>query len=197
MLSVILRRSHMYLALFLMPWMLLYALSTMTMNHGEWIHSLYGDPVVKFEVESEHVFDGHFPDGAKPKDKALQILSGLRLEGNHNVRSEPNGRLVILRQDLVTPRRISYTPETGRLLVERETFRSADFLERFHRRRGFQSDYLPDDTWAVIVDLVIVTMVFWALSGLWMWWEMPTTRKWGALACCGGIFIFLGFLVSI
>lgn len=197
MLSVILRRSHMYLALFLMPWMLLYALSTMAMNHGEWIHSFYGDPAVKYEVESEQNFTGDFPSGANPKQKALQILSGLRLEGAHNVRTEPSGRLVIMRQDLVTPRRISFTPETGRLLIERETFRSPNFLERFHRRRGFQTGYVQDNAWAVIVDLVIVTMIFWVLSGLWMWWEMPTTWRWGAVATGGGILVFLGFLFMI
>jgi hypothetical protein len=35
MISKILRRTHMYLALFLTPWMLIYALSTMAMNHRE------------------------------------------------------------------------------------------------------------------------------------------------------------------
>lgn len=187
----------MYLGLFLMPWVFLYALSTMTMNHGEWIHSLYGEPRVKFAVESEQAFDGHFPEGATPKQKAMQILSGLRLEGAHNVRVTPGGQLVIQRQDLVTPRRISYSPETGRLVIERETFRPANFLERFHRRRGFQSPYLADDAWAVIVDVVIVAILFWALSGLWMWWEMPTTRNWGWLAFVGGLLIFLGFLFVI
>lgn len=197
MLSLILRRSHMYVALFLMPWVFLYALSTMTMNHGEWIHSLYGEPRVHFQVEAEHVFDGRFPEGATPKQKALQILSGLGLEGNHTVRVEPGGRLVMQRQDMVTPRRISYSPESGRLVIERETFRAANFLERFHRRRGFQTPYLADDVWAVIVDAVIVAILFWSFSGLWMWWEMPTTRNWGWLAIAGGLLIFLGFLFTI
>jgi hypothetical protein len=36
MISKLLRRSHMYLALFLTPWMLVYALSTMGMNHRQY-----------------------------------------------------------------------------------------------------------------------------------------------------------------
>ena len=36
MFSKFLRRSHMYLALFLTPWMLVYALSTMGMNHRQY-----------------------------------------------------------------------------------------------------------------------------------------------------------------
>jgi hypothetical protein len=54
-----------------------------------------------------------------------------------------------------------------------------------------------DDSFAVTVDLVIVAMVFWALSGLWMWWEMRVTRLWGALFGLLGAVLFLFFLALI
>ena len=47
------------------------------------------------------------------------------------------------------------------------------------------------------IDLVIVAMVFWVLSGLWMWWEMKMTRLFGALAAVGGLALFLFFLFRI
>jgi hypothetical protein len=197
MLSVLLRRTHMYLALFLMPWMLGYALSTMAMNHREFFREHYGGQIVKFEKETEAPFAGQFQEGATPKQKALQILSGLGLDGNHSVRVEAGGKLIVNRQDLVTPRRITFAPETGMLTIEREVFRWPAFLERFHRRRGFQTDYVPDDLWAATVDGVIVAILFWAASGLWMWWELRTTRRWGAIAACGGLALFVLFLVTI
>ena len=43
---------------------------------------------------------------------------------------------------------------------------------------------------AVSVDAVIVAMVFWALSGLWMWWEMRATRLWGAACAVTGVGYF-------
>jgi hypothetical protein len=187
----------MYLALFLMPWMLFYALSTMAMNHRDFFRKLYGGPIVTFEKESELPFSGQFPEGATAKQKALQILSGLDLDGAHNVRAEAGGRLIITRQDLATPRRITYTPDTRKLAIEREVFRSPAALERFHRRRGFQSDYLQDDAWAVMVDTVIVAILFWVASGLWMWWELRTTRRWGVLATAGGLALFALFLFAI
>ena len=187
----------MYLALFLMPWMLIYALSTMAMNHREYFRELYGGSIVKFEKESETPFSGQFPEGATPRQKAAQILSGLGLDGAHGVRAEAGGRLIINRQDIVTPRRITYTPADGKLVIEREVFRSPAFLERFHRRRGFQSDYFRDDAWAVTVDAVIVAMIFWVASGLWMWWELRTTRRWGAIATAGGLALFALFLLTI
>ena len=43
---------------------------------------------------------------------------------------------------------------------------------------------------ALSVDLVVVAMVFWGLSGLWMWWEMRVTRIWGTACALGGLVVF-------
>ncbi len=40
--SLFLRRSHMYVALFLTPWMTMYALSTFVFNHFETFARVYG-----------------------------------------------------------------------------------------------------------------------------------------------------------
>jgi hypothetical protein len=50
---------------------------------------------------------------------------------------------------------------------------------------------------AVSVDAVIVAMVFWALSGLWMWWEMHATRWWGLACAVTGAGIFALFALTI
>jgi hypothetical protein len=70
-------------------------------------------------------------------------------------------------------------------------------LERFHRRRGYDTGYALDTAWAVSVDVVIVALVFWALSGLWLWWEMKATRVLGALGLLGGLAVFAGYLSTI
>jgi hypothetical protein len=191
--SRIIRRTHMYLALFLSPWMLMYALSTMAMNHRQ---RFVAQPV--FEKVGDQAYQGSFPAGAAPGQIARQVLRDLGLEGAFAVQGPgPDGRLIINRQDLVAPRRITYWPSEGRLLVEKLSFRSPAFLERFHRRRGFQHPFLLDDAWAVTVDLVIAAMVFWGLSGLWMWWEMRVTRLWGAMFAVLGAGLFAFFLVTI
>jgi len=40
-------------------------------------------------------------------------------------------------------------------------------------------------------------MVFWAASGLWLWWELKSTRRWGALSIVGGFGLFALFLCTI
>jgi hypothetical protein len=193
MFSRVLRRTHMYLALFFFPWMLMYALSTLAMNHRAW----FAGPPATFERERELVYDGVFPENAAPRIMAQQILASMDLDGAHTVTRRNDGTLVVNRNDLVVPRRITYTPADRRVVVERMPVRANAFLERFHRRRGYATGYTLDTAWAVSVDLVIAAMLFWVLSGLWMWWEMRVTRRWGFLAVIGGAGLFAFYLVAI
>ena len=196
MLSKVLRRSHMYLALFLTPWILMYTLSTIAMNHREHLHSGPNPP--RFIVERDFTYDGTFPEGATPRQIAGQLLISLGMDGTHSLpRANDLQRITFLRQDPVAPRRITFTPADRKLTIERMEFEPAAFLERMHRRRGFQQPYLIEDTWAFTVDLVIVAIVFWALSGLWMWWEMKVTRKLGTLCLLCGIGLFAFFVAAI
>jgi hypothetical protein len=197
MFSRLVRRTHMYLALFLSPWMLMYAVSTLVMNHRAMFVERYGSGPVPFHKERELTYDGSFPADADPTIVARQILSSLNLDGAHNAARRKDGAIVINRNDLLSPRRITFTPETHALVVERIESRPNAFLERFHRRRGYATGYRLDTLWAVSVDLAIAAMIFWALSGLWMWWEMKVTRVLGALAFLSGVGLFALYLMAL
>lgn len=195
MFSLVLRRTHMYLALFLFPWMLMYALSTLVMNHRALFAPASGAPA--FVKEREIVYDGVVPENAAPRTVSEQLLASVGLEGAHNVTRRKDGTFVINRNDLITPRRITYTPADRRLVIETMPFRTNALLERFHRRRGYATGYGLDTTWAVSVDLAIAAMIFWALSGLWMWWEMKVTRALGLMAFLGGVGLFAAYLLTL
>lgn len=189
--SRLIRRTHLYLALFLAPWMMGYALSTIVMGHR------WTDPQV-FVREREVTYDAAFPAGTSPRDQARQILSDLNLTGAFGVQG-PNaqGQLTINRQQLVTPRRLVYSPADHRVTIDRATFQSTTFLNRFHHRRGYDQPFAADRAMAASIDLVVAAMVFWVLSGIWMWWEMRATRVWGALATVGGMALFAFYLWTL
>ena len=191
MLSKLLRRTHMYLALFLTPWMLGYALSTILMNHN------VGGPQT-FVTEREQRYSIVVDPATPPRQVAEYILTDLGLQGAFSVQGpRPDGTLIINRQDLLSPRRITFTPATRHAVVERVLPKSSQLLNRFHHRRGYQQPYAADRAMAISIDLVIVAMVFWALSGLWMWWEMRATRYWGFAATAFGIGIFALLALTI
>jgi hypothetical protein len=175
----------------------MYAASTAVMNHRAMFASSEPGGAPVFEKERELTYDGVFPEDAPLDTIARQLLSSLDLDGAHGVTRRKDGAIVVTRNDLLTPRRLTYTPATQALVVEKLPFRTNVWLERFHRRRGYTAGYAFDTTWAVTVDLAIAGMIFWVASGLWMWWEMKVTRRYGALAIAAGAALFVMFALTI
>lgn len=197
MFSKVLRRTHMYLALFLTPWILMYALSTLVMNHREAFKKAYGEAPPPYATLRETRFDGVLPETENHRAQAAVLLESLGLDGAFLAQQRPGGPLVIQRLAAVSPLRITYTPSDHRVLIEQQQFRPNAFLERMHRRRGLAQPFLTDTLWSLSVDLTIAAMLFWALSGLWLWWEMRATRNWGVLAAASGAALFAFYLAVL
>jgi hypothetical protein len=196
--SRLVRRVHMFTGLFLAPWMLMYALSTLVMTHREYVLSFYPSKSPALVTERELDYTRSFPAAATREQIGKQILDDLGLDGTHNLSGGSDGKpLVINRQHALASRRITFDAPTRKLLIQREEFRASTFLERMHRRRGYNQPYIREDTWGLSVDLAVVVMAFWSLSGVWLWWELKSTRYWGALALAAGLGLFALFLALL
>ena len=193
MISLILRRIHLFLTLFLTPWLLIYAVSTIVLNHGSHLPAYKQE----FNTVSETTYPGSFEQGTEPSVMALELLRHLDMEGAHraNLRKS-DGKLVILRIDPVATGRIIYGPQDGSLVVERRKFSIRAMLSGLHFRASYRHSYLADDAWAVCVDLVVVALIFWVVSGLWIWWEHKGTRRLGMILTAGGLAVFIFFVFA-
>jgi hypothetical protein len=196
--SLIIRRIHLYLALFLTPWMLMYAISTVVMNHRGFFKDYYGEHAVQWEIESDTTYDVMLGPNISREVVANQILSHLGIEGAHNTQGRLDRRITITRDNPWATRRVTFSPASGNLKVERRMDRVPVILESLHRRRGgYQHPIVSEHLWSVVIDLVIVAMMFWAGSGVWMWWEMSITRRLGAITLVAGLLLYAFFLVAI
>lgn len=184
------RRIHMYAGLALTPWVLMYALSTMVMNHREHL----GTKPPEFTKVEERRYEAVFPEGAKPRQQGEQVLRDLGMEGAFTAGLR-NGALVVNRLDLLQPKRI--TLKDGSLLIEAAETKPAQTLERMHRRRGYSQPFWTDRVWGGLVDGFIVVMLAWAFTGVWLWWELRVTRRLGAAFLVAGLAVFTFFLVTI
>src|SRR5512133_3164619 len=148
---ILVRRVHMYLGLFLGPWMLMYALSTLVMTHREYVQSFYPSKTPTLMTERELDYSRSFPTNTPREQIAQLILQDLGLDGTHSVSGGRNGKpLIIHRQHALTPQRITFDTTMTTLLLQREEFRGSSFLERMHRRRGYNS-YTLENTWGLTV----------------------------------------------
>ena len=208
--TLILRRIHMYLALFLTPWMLMYGVSILCMNHMALLRSFYSTEPGPMYVEKEMIYDKPLPTAVNPKDPpsspprvdaeaaGRQILQDLGMDGLHWADAKRDGSQVTIgRNSVLAPRQITYTPSDKKLVVKRQYFHFPDSIRWLHKRRSYESAYLADISWAVSLDMVIASMLAWGITGLWMWYKMKPTRRWGTLCLAVGCLLFAFFVVAI
>ncbi len=196
--SKLIRRIHLYLALFLTPWMLIYALSGLVLNHGAAVRAFYGGSFGQFEKVEERPYSAVFSTDADARVIGAQILDHLGLTGTFHVQGQPSSpRLVIVRNAPFAVHRITYVRAENRLLLEKQVFSAPVFLNRAHFRHGYEQPFLPAKVWAFVVDLAVAGMLFWAVSGLWMWWEIRPARLTGALVALAGCGLFAVLLFTI
>jgi hypothetical protein len=70
-----------------------------------------------------------------------------------------------------------------------------ELLESLHKQHHFPASFGPTFFWALFADLTALTLVFWAISGLFMWWQMKKFRLLGALFL--GSAVILASLVMV
>src|SRR2546425_8223778 len=103
----------MYLALFLAPWILMYALSTLAMANREFVQNFYPTKTPALTVERELDYSRTFTAGATPDQMGQQILEDLGLDGSHYVSGGKDGKpLVIEQPPLLVPLAKRAAPET-------------------------------------------------------------------------------------
>jgi hypothetical protein len=185
----------MYLALFLTPWMTMYALITVVFNHFRFFEPLNGGKMDYFRKEKQLSYDRPFAPGATKRKMAEQILGDLHLNGAFQLESGDREPIVALRLDPVSPRRITFSPGDRKLLVQKESFRTSNFITRLHSSLGYGSKHSARNVWAFSVDLSILATFLWIATGFWMWWELKVTRFWGGMATVSGLALFTIFLV--
>src|SRR5262245_25020121 len=107
--SRLLRRIHMFTGLFLAPWMIMYALSTLVMTHLEFVSTFYASKSPALVTERELDYTRSFPTNMTRDEIAQQILNDVGMDGAHSVSGGRSGRpLVIQRQHALPQRRVTF-----------------------------------------------------------------------------------------
>ncbi len=90
---------------------------------------------------------------------------------------------------------------SGRATNETGGFELGPVVGRMHKLHGYPENSGARWLWSAFADATGVTMVFWGLSGLVMWWQMKPTRVLGicglSLAAVAALFVFGGTYNSI
>jgi hypothetical protein len=186
--NLIFRRTHLYLGLALLPWMLVYAASTFTFNHREHFRGYRAaDPQWTPLWEKDYALAAPpaANDPAALRATAQRVLDDHRLSGAFAVR-RTGARLNINVQNFFHPLRLSYDFTTRKLRAEQKSFAWIEVLARLHERTGYGTGGPLNNLWALAVDVYCVTTLLWIATGIYLWWKLSATRRWGFVALGGG-----------
>lgn len=190
------RRTHLYLALFLLPWFFLYGVSSIAFSHSQYFDALdkaKGKPLWTTRLERTG-YDIPVPEGPELRDLADRVVKDTGLAGGAYgaYRQSPN-QINVYVYTFWKSTQVKYFLDEKKLVVEDRRFRWDHFLTGMHAKGGFEQGGLHN-VWAAVVDLVCLAMLLWIATGLIMWWNLPPTRGWGWIALLAGIVSFAGFL---
>jgi len=194
------RRTHLYLGLFLTPWVLMYALSSVAFSHGDYFEQKDKERGAPLWTKT---FEGPYDLGAIPESGPLRPL-GARIvrdfhmeDSSYGVYRQSPAQLNIYVHTFWKSTQFKYFIDERRLVAEDRRFRWDHFLTGMHARGGFVDPRLFPLAWAVVIDLVCLSFLIWVVSGLYMWWTLPGLRKWGWVAVLSGLASFAWFLARL
>ena len=194
----LMRASHLYTGMFLVPWMMVYAVSAFCLNHGEWFtERLQLAPKWEVVRELDFAADRAFPQ--VPEEQAAAILDHLHLEGPHRIMGVPNAsQLTLLRFCSTGHYRITWHRQRSRLVVEQlGPFSFYSFVNSLHFQHGYGQPYFAYLAWATIVDAASISTVIWVISGVYLWARRPRKRLLGGLCMVAGGLLFVALTILL
>lgn len=195
-LNLLLRRTHLYLGMLLLPWTLMYAISTALFNHGAAGHGQQAAGATWTLLwEKDHAID--LPAGNDGlRETARRVLDEHGLQGPFGVQRQGQ-RLTINRPGFMAPLRLTYDAERKKLRAEKRSSSWTEVLHRLHTRVGYGQEGFLTKLWAVLVDAFSLATLAWVGTGLFLWWKLPVTRTWGWVALGGGVATLLILLGTL
>ena len=192
--NLLFRRTHLYLGLLLIPWLMVYALSTVLFNHGHYFQQFRpADPQWLPLWEKDCAIEVP-PGNDGLRATVRRIMDEQGLSGAFGVQRQGQ-RLNINVQNFWQPKRLTYDLERKKLRAEAKKFAWVDLFIRLHQRTGYGQAGFLHNLWGFMVDVYCVTSLVWIGTGLYLWWKLAGTRQWGFVAMGGGI-VSIGVLLA-
>jgi hypothetical protein len=193
------RRTHLYLGMIMLPWMVMYAVSTIYYNHGISGHHGARQAGAEWVQLWEKDYSTEIPStDPELRTVARRILDENGFTGAFGVLRQGQ-RLTINVPRFLKPSRVIYDATQKKLRAEtRSETSTTEVMARLHTRTGYgRGGGFLNILWAVTVDVFCVTTFLWIGTGLYLWWKLPMTRRWGFVAMGSGVATIAVLLMTL
>jgi hypothetical protein len=191
------------MGLALLPWFFMYGISSIPFAHNQFFEQrdrAKGLPL--WTLRSERQVDLPVPEDPRELRRlgaALLERAGIAdaTRTNYGVYRQSPIQINVYSYSFWKSTQLKYFVDRKTLTVEDRRFRWDHFLTGMHARGGFEQDGLLQRSWSVVVDLVCLAIVTWIATGLYMWWGVPGSRRWGVVAILAGTLSFFIFATGL
>jgi hypothetical protein len=188
----LIRRIHLYSSLVIILFLMMYFVSGYMMIHGPWFHtSNHPQPVQTAALESSA--------DCPPEQVAANVKKQLHMVGRIQFPvTQPAGMTRFWINHPGTMARVDVSPSDKLIRISTVRTGLIGTLVMLHKIAGY--DDIPlYDLYAVFSDLSGVSMILFALSGVYLWWMRTKNHFWGILclaascAYAAGIMLYLAY----
>ena len=192
--NLFLRRTHLYLGMLLIPWVFVFAFSTFIFNHGNSFSGSRGNADDWQQVWQKE-YQLEIPEGRENLRRTASVLLSEHGINGPRFGVRRNGpRMEINIQKFLSPERLVYHGRDQKLIYQKRSVFWAEVFSRLHLRHGWGNDGPLYQSWALLVDVFCLATLAWIFTGLYLWWKISATRKWGFIALLSG-FLSFGILL--
>jgi hypothetical protein len=197
------RDLHLYIGLFLSPFLLVFAVSVFFLNHAR--APVPGPPPATAQVRSIRVPAGiEAAQGPERVQLAGEVLSQLGISGEINfIRTvQKENRLVIAVVKPGVEGVVDLRVKEGTATVSQRRTTFWESLSYLHRMPGphnaaIRGNWFWTRAWQWLADATVYLSVFLSLSGIYLWAVLRAERKVGLILMLAGALTFAGIVYAV
>lgn len=190
------RTAHLYVGLAVSPFVIVYAVSTVALNHPELL-GRGASPATQIAHVRVPASDDNLTFA---RDVLRQV--GVTGEVKFVRRDVKAGEVEIPVQHAGARSTVTVDLATGRTIIDREEPRLVESLVFFHKMPGPHVVALRGNStavalWRWIADTSVLAIIFLAASGLYLWTALRAERTIGLVSLAAGAVVFAALLVGL
>jgi hypothetical protein len=192
------RTIHLYFGLFLSPFVLIFSISALVLNHTDFINRsnpIKNLPDIKTSIDK-------IPYDTTDLQTAKGIIKKLGIKGEIDYVSQNDNQISfpVILPGLTT--KIKINKQTKEVLITRKeegSLRATNFLHKMPGPHNvkLRGNSLFMQNWKIVADLVVYILLFLSASGIFLWYFLKAERKLGWVAIILGAISFTGLLLLL
>lgn len=192
------RQLHLYLGLFISPFILIFSLSALVFNHVDYINQV--SPIKKLPDIKTRL--QRIPYDTTDLATAKAILRTLNLDGEVDFISKDDDHISfpVHKPGLLTKIRVD--THTDSVVITRQEVGPLRAMTYLHAMPGQHNAKMRGNSgfikvWRVLADTAVYLILFLSVSGVFLWWFLKVERTLGVYALLTGAFLFIGLLLLL